>query len=489
MKSTRHLLGPALLGLFSNLACADNGASGPELMSAGDFQGAARVLQAEAARHPRDVDTWFLLGVVRQLLEDHAGAIAAFEQVLAIDPANQDVQLPLGVSRLATKDAAGAVVALTEATRIAPADGTAWLTLGLAQQATGQLQAALASFHKAASLDPALGQAALLNAGLVERQLGRAAQSRRTLNEAARLDPVSDLGSTANEMLAAEKTSAPEARRWRLGLRAGAEYDDNVTTSEVDLQTGESDVAAVFETSAAWTALKNERSEVELSYDLYQSLYSRLDDFDLQLHTGGLYMSHNLGKVDASANYQFTHALLGDEGFFDIHRIRPSAGISLLDSLYQSLSYSYSDKDFTEDDARDADQHGVDLDSYYFFADGRSFAYFGARLEDEDTRGDEFDYGAYYLNAGITGYITPLPQAPTRVNVGYQYFMRDYDDVTPSIGDEREDQRHTLTVNLTQPIDRHFAALLTYQHISADSNLAASDYDENIVTLNLEYKF
>jgi len=263
------------------------------------------------------------------------------------------------------------------------------------------------------------------------------------------------------------------------------EYDDNVTISEVDATTGIDDVAAIIEVSAAYMAIKTANTELELGYDFYQSLYDDLSDFDLQLNTLYAIGSHEIGSLDVGGAYRFTHASLGGDSFFEIHSLRPSVGFSSRDDLFHSLSYTYQDKDFKRDNDRDANQHGVNFDSYYFFADGY-FANLGLRFEDEDTDGPQFDYRGYYINLGLSGAVDPIPAKPTRVRVSYQYYLRDYVHDTPSIGKEREDQRHTISLGIRQPLSRHLSALLNYQYISADSNLSSSDFTENVVSLSLE---
>ncbi|MFT4563564.1 MAG: hypothetical protein ACI9BW_003320 [Gammaproteobacteria bacterium] len=100
---------------------------------------------------------------------------------------------------------------------------------------------------------------------------------------------------------------------------------------------------------------------------------------------------------------------------------------------------------------------------------------------------NSFDYLGYYVNLGLSGLIDPFPAKPAKVRFSNRYYLRDYENDTPSIRQEREDQRHTISLTLKQPITKRFSALLDYQYISADSNLQSSDFTENVVSLNLEF--
>jgi predicted TPR repeat methyltransferase len=52
----------------------------------GDFSGAADILVQTVALKPAFATAWFALGVIRERLGDHAGAIAAFEKTQRLDP-------------------------------------------------------------------------------------------------------------------------------------------------------------------------------------------------------------------------------------------------------------------------------------------------------------------------------------------------------------------------------------------------------------------
>jgi len=473
--------------LLPHWVVAADGNNGYEAFEAGNYADAAKLLEGAVAADPEDVGALTMLGVSYQQLGEHERAINAFRRILALDPDDEDVRLPLGISYFQAGLYNDAESQLKAAAQSEPDDGTTQLFLGLALRELGKPTEALTSLELAAELDPDLRQVAMLNIGVIQRQIGKQFASQQALRSAVNINPGSDIASSARNLLDDPADSVQARRPWEFSVRAGAEYDDNVTIAEIDVATEESDAAAVFEVSASYQPYKTGLSEIELGYDFYRSMYSSLSDFDLQLNTVYALGSRDINGVDAGATYQYTHATLGGHSFFEINKIMPSMSFSIWKKLFHSVSYTYQDKDYYKDNDRDADQHGGNIDSYFFFRDGSAFVFAGVRVEDENTEGPEFDYFGYYGNLAVSGSIDTFPAHPARVRTGYQYYHRDYEHETLSIGKKRDDKRHTFTLNIVQPISRYFSAILNYQFISADSNLPSSDFDENIVTLSLEF--
>jgi hypothetical protein len=276
-----------------------------------------------------------------------------------------------------------------------------------------------------------------------------------------------------------EKTTSP----WSVEASAGLEYDDNLSVPELDVSSGQSDMAAVFDLSVGYKVPGLSDYEVEAGYDFYQSLYQDYSEFNLQNHSLHVSGSRGFNDLDVGMAYRFTYSRLDDEDFLQIHHLQPNLGYSVQPNWYLTLAYSFQDKDFADFSRRDGDQHALLLDNYVVFNGNKSYARFGYRYEDEDTDGAEFDYTGHYLNLGLS---TPwkLSSQHGKLELGYQYYTRDYSNITPSIGKKRDDDRHTFNIKGILDLPSNFFASLSYEHIDASSNLPSADFDENIVTLS-----
>ena len=462
--------------------------SGVDLFVAGNYEQAIPALYTELQSSPNDTDTLYLIGVAYQRLEQNGEAIGALRRVLNLDPNFLDAHLPLGIAYSNSELPESALPHLESALKYEPSNGSAWLFLGLTQSALGEYRDAITSFDKATSLDADLEQSALFNRAVAERNLGQERISQQSLRNAIDVNPGSDLASATQGLLIDVPPPVAEPKRFNFTARAGVEYDDNVTNDVNDVTTGVADEAGIFEVSAAYQLVNSDEAELELGYDFYQSLYTDLDDFDLQLHTLYAVGSYVLGQSDVGGAYRFTDVSLGGEDFLDIHSVTPNIGFSLNEAFYHSITYGYQHKNFAVDNDRDANQHSIALDNYYI-ANERTFTTLSLRYEDENTDGPQFDYQAVYASVGFSSAVNIVANHPTRIRFSYQYFLRDYENITPAIGRDRRDQRHTVSIGVRQPLTKHFAALLNYQYLDADSNLRSADFAENILSLSMEFAY
>ncbi len=61
--------------------------------------------------------------------------------------------------------------------------------------------------------------------------------------------------------------------------------------------------------------------------------------------------------------------------------------------------------------------------------------------------------------------------------------------MTASIGDERLDERTTLTAGVVADITKNVNTTLAFERIEAISNLASSDFEENVITFSIGVKY
>jgi len=269
-------------------------------------------------------------------------------------------------------------------------------------------------------------------------------------------------------------------------IAAGLEYDDNISVPSVDQTTGESDVAAVFDLSATYTAIKTDTAELELAYDLYQSLHETFDDFDLQIHTFSALSSWELGEYDTGLSYGYSRIYLGGNELYDSHTVTPSVGFSGAESWYHLISYAYQDKDFDSISGRDAKQHGVSLDNFYFFMDNKAHVLLRLRAEDEDAKDGELDYQGATLKVALSA---PLMDTNLTLKTSYQHYWRNYDNTTASIAQKRDDEQDLVNIELIKPISKDMSVKFSYEYTNTDSNLESADYSGNVGTVTFNMNF
>lgn len=464
---------------------------GLEALSAGDLAAAEAAFGAASSD---DVEALYYLGLTHQRQGRHEDAAAVFEDAIDRDPTLVDAWAPLGVSRYRLGDGAGAEAALREALAQFPDDTLAHLFLGLVRQEAGRCAEAVPHLERAAA-DPGVADSSAVPLALCYRQAGRANDADAVLARVIEATPDAALAADARALRSRDASTAEDdtSRRWSITGSAGISYDDNVVQDELDVDSGSGDFAGLFEFSPSVALLRSETTELEVGYDLYQSLYFEEDQFDLQSHSLFGDAHHTLGGADLAFSYRWSHATLGGDDFLGSHSIRPSVGYALRPEWYAQLGYRFAARDF-ESAGRDSRAHGVSLDQYYFLADGKGHLRLAYRHELEDADAPELDHRAHHLSVGAR--LEParfaLPRAlfdRLEVGVAYTFALYDYDHTTPSIGARREDTRHGLEFSLARQLREALTLHLEYEFTDAQSNLPSAEYAQNVVTLRLGAEF
>ena len=292
----------------------------------------------------------------------------------------------------------------------------------------------------------------------------------------------------ASALALSTAATAKNSKPWSLSLKADVQYDDNVTVDQTDLTSGVGDAAAVFEASAGYKLIDKKSGSLEVGYDFSQSLHQDLTNFDIQNHGLSVSGSIDAGDVSIGGMYTFYHLLLGGNGFLDMHMINPSVAGFVTPQLYVRGSYIFFDKTFKTVHSRDATNQQPGIEAYYFFDNAKAFFSVGGHYETENATGPEFDYDGYALT---TSFQMPLHVASRsgKVRASYTYSKRNYNNVTPSIGVKRRENRSTLHAQADLTIVGALSATAEYEYIDRSSNLPSADYTENIITGGLKYDF
>lgn len=273
-----------------------------------------------------------------------------------------------------------------------------------------------------------------------------------------------------------------------LALTAGAEYDSHLSVEAIDLERGVGDTAAVFAAQAEYKPLQGRAGEVALGYDFDQSLYSEHDDFDTQSHRLTAGGALRLGKARLGADYGFHHVRLDGDHLLDMHTISPSISGFVADKLLARTYYSYFDKDFADFDSRNAEAHSAGIAVNRFFMDSRGYVSLGVRYDTENAVDPALDYDGYLLSANLQLPLG-LRDGRGRVNFGYTYRNRDYDNLTPSIDERRAEKRSVFRARSEVPLAGKLGLELEYRYTDRSSNFPSADYNEHKALVALNYRF
>jgi tetratricopeptide (TPR) repeat protein len=407
-------------------------------------------------------------------------AVQTFQQAIQIDPASEEAYLNLGNSHYELGSYASADDTFRHVIKINPTNSTALFYLGLSLSQQKKYVESIPYFNKAGMLDSDFEQLSLFYIGRAHSETGDPQKAIEIWERAIEVDPTTDIAKKT-EALMGKMTQEKVRKPWAVSMSTGIEFDDNVTVSAADLSSGEGDHAYIFEFSGAYRLLETQKINLEASYDFYQSIYDTFSEFDLQSHIFSLGGTYKFQDFDTDVFASYNRNTLGGEDFLEVFTIAPQVGFFPAERWFTVIRYSYEDSRFFNDPARDGKNHGVGTDNFVFFMQGKSHFLLSYRFEDKTTLGDEFTYAGHFATIGLK---TPLPFWNRRgtFNLAYKYFYKDYENITPSIGEVRQDYRHTIQVRVTQSLNSWLQLNLNYDFIDSVSNLKSVDFTENIAS-------
>jgi hypothetical protein len=271
-------------------------------------------------------------------------------------------------------------------------------------------------------------------------------------------------------------------------VRAGLEYDSNVSVEEVDQSSGQSDYAAVFDGQLKYKSPLTQESKVSLGYDFSQSLYDEFSVVDRQTHMLSAGFSSDLEKVDLGANYRYIYSRLDGDKFLTMHQVSPYLSAFLTREWFWRGAYRFSDKKIDQNPGRDATYHSGELDVYYFVNGLRSYFNLGYRYKDEEAETSQFDYTGHRLKLRYVQRFDFFTRQ-AKATLALRYEDRDYSSLTPGIGEKREDERYRADAELEIPLGKQAAISIYYRYNDNQSNLPSVDYDQYVAGSQFLYRW
>ncbi len=430
----------------------------------------------------------YYLGLTYSKLKRVKKSVASLQKSILLNPKLTSAYLSLGVNQYKLKTYNAALKTLGHAVKANPGNGIAHFFRGLAYQGKGDYRRAISAFQKSMRLSGDFRQLSLFNIGLSNFKMKKDKRAGKYFQQTIDADPKADISKSARKFQKIIAYRNKKEKPWSLEASAGIEYSDNVVSAQEDIVSGAGDYAIVFEFEGEFKFFEYKNFSAEVSYDFFQRLYQEdLTAFDFLSHSPALSLSARFDKVTAGLSYRYSRTTLGEVDFMQITSLTPSVGIAWTPTLYTYLNYMYMDKEFQEaaNAGRDAVNNSFAASQFIFFMKSKAYLMAGYRWSSEDAVAGLFDYTGHTFRLGVK---LPGP-FKTTLRFNYKYTTRDYDEVTPSIGVLREDDKQSFKAELTRDFLKFLRVKAKYQYLDNDSNLPTVVYTENVLYLGLSVFF
>ncbi len=166
------------------------------------------VFEKAANLNPPDLSSCYNLGRLKQLENDHQGAIAVYKFMLDQQPDVGMVWNNLGVAYREIGKQDDAIVCFRTAVRFAPEMAEAWNNLGVAQDELNLTEKALDSYRKAIELQPDYASP-LLNLGIIFQKSEQFREAEEHYNKVLKLQPDNEIAKFMFQSIRGDET--PEA--------------------------------------------------------------------------------------------------------------------------------------------------------------------------------------------------------------------------------------------------------------------------------------
>jgi len=352
-------------------------------------------------------------------LKDYPSAITAFERVLELDSKHRKVHYELGI---------------------------AYFFSGDYQRAAGSL--------KRARKDDPSNPMVLLYLGAASMSLGRDKEAAEALRACIEVNPSPEVVTMARDYLEKIPVREKPKKRLRLSATLSFQYDDNVILKPEGLTTAEfiadeSDYRGVGFFWGEYQFLQGEPWLGGLQYSFYQSVHTRLHDFDLTNNAAALYGGYR-GKVKGfpyklQGDYEYQYTLLDNKSYLERH-----SGI---------LNLNFIEKT----------QH---IHGGYFF-------------DQDNAEGSNWDYEGHLVSAGV---FTPLVYG-VRLRLKSEYYWQNFDNTHTTFLRKRKDREWTQHVSLDRDFGKYLNLSAYYIYQGHKSNLDVFEYDRNIVFLSITGRY
>jgi len=287
---------------------------------------------------------------------------------------------------------------------------------------------------------------------------------------------------------AAETSSQSRPAEFEVEIGLGGEYDSNVSVSEVDQASNEGDYALIADASFEMKKELGERYDSAVTYDFSQTMYDEFSRVDRQTHILGADLARKGDVTDTGLSLYYINSRLDGKDFLDFYRLSPSLSGFVARNWFARGAYVYADKSIIENPDRDADTHSLELDLYMFRRGLRSYFNLGYRYKDENVEAQQYDYHSNSVKLRYIHRFNILKRL-AKLELSWRYEDRDYSSITPSIGEDREDDRHRWRADLEVPLVGGSAVQLYYGYADYESNNASADYTQTLVGTRFFYRW
>lgn len=463
-----------------------------------NYEEAIDILDRARKENPRSSIPAFFLGLSYKQTMNYEKAYQHLRDSVTLSPRIKealveliDVSLETGRLQEAKK-----WIELAREQQIFPAK-VAFLN-GLALRKEGKYHDAAASFEKAKERHAPLGPSADFQIALCYMNMGKLKKAEERFRAVIARDPSSDLAGFARQYqdMAAERIFLERPIRFALGVFG--QYDTNMVLKPVD-DTLASEVTdteslvmnTVFRADyvprvkAPWLF----SARYHFMSGIHQKHATTHDSFSNRISVTPGYV---MGRYALSLPVSYSHAMVRNPSYkryvgslsagATIQRFFNQEHILELFAGYRNREYFQPPSSVEED--RDSDSFLTSLSWVWLY---KKDAFFNLKYEfgNENSEGTNWSNQGHHFSSNM---IIPLSDT-LKLQTSGNIFLQRYKETHTSLGDKRDDKIYQASLGFTWEVFKTMFFIPQYTRIRADSNMGIYDYERDVYSLGVEYRF
>ena len=461
-----------------------------------DYEEALDTLTKARKQEPESSVVAFYIGMTYKQLKNFRLAEKNLRDAIQLKPPVKDAYLELAdvLYTLDQLNEAEGWALKSEQDGVKPAN--AIFLRGLILMKRGHTNEAIASFKRAEELDGSLAQSATFQIALAQvarEDYDEAQQSLRTIEK---IDPTSELSEFAREYDRSLTRTLEAYRPWHLSVGVAYQYDDNVVLKPiadipgVDI-TGERDSSILATLGVLFNPRLKAPFFLNCQYNLYADTYFHTNTHNLFIQTLAVNPGVNFKRGFVSLPLSYSYVLVHERGYMGVFDVKPAVQFALHPSHILRFSAGYEKREMLEaaidrNEDRDGNVFSASAGYIHPFAKGRGVFNLMYEYTDDNTDGRNWDNRGNRISLSL---LLPAIVKKTNFILSGDAFLQDYKNTHTVFDKKRRDKTYTVSANLEREILRGLYLNLQYSYVRADSNISVYDYDRNIYTAGIEYRF
>lgn len=457
----------------------------------------------------------YYLGMTYKNLQNYKESKKHLQDAVRLSPEIKAAILELGEVLYQLGEFQDALDVLTRAERenVRPAQ-TAYVK-GLVLLELNRNLEAVESFRKAGEASPGLVPAANYQMGQAYLKDGQFDEAKARFQDVINDDPSTDMAEFSRNFI--EKINRKKEERRPVRLYAGIhhQYDDNVVLDPEDDSvtidiSDDSDQLEVITLGLEYIPETMGDFNISAHYSAYMSFHHDLSSYDVQTHTVVIDPSFKIDN-NASASLAVGGSMnwVDDMDYLNSVSINPTYTRLISKDHTLQVYLSYDKREFLHDqdagvEDRDADVYGLNVNWYYFFdqeenvlvpfleqfeqssfAQNRGYINLLYKVSQNEAEGRNWENLG---NKAVATLLVPLLEK-FKLRLSGQVEYEDYKNIHTVYSKERKDIKYGFSSLLFYRFHEKADIQLLYVFRRDDSNIAIYDYDRNVVSIGIEFRY